>query len=863
MVRFTMRFTWCVVLLGQPAVLDAEQHAASAAASSHRPRAPRAERARDSNRPRPQQIQITEAQYGLNVVVQLDHGSCTLDLRPRTVRAPGYRVLLDDGSGHLTNIASADVQTFRGTALEFPGSVVAAMRASDGLHARIHVPGKGEIWIKPNATSAEGANHDVFRMYEIDPQPRPCDADSAGQDVTADMMQVRQVAGATVCDDDGCVAELAIDTDSAYLAHWGSAEAVEQRIHEIINQVNLQFEPVGVHHAITTMIIRTAAGDPYLGQSSGELLREARTVWETAHAGVQRDLVQLYTGRVLDGNTIGTAYFGSVCTDYSYSVVQPECCETFGCATDLVAHEFGHNWGAGHCSCVNHTMNPIIFCANQFHADLTVPDLIAFRDTRTCLSANQGCAGDAECDDGLTCNGSEVCVDGQCLAGSPSSCDDGISCTLDVCSESEASCTHVGRDELCDNGIYCDGEETCGAEGCQSTPPCSGQHCHEGLESCVACLEDQHCDDGVPCTRDSCSSTGTCVVEAQDSNCDDGRWCNGLEFCDTASGCQDGAGVPCEDGLCNEESNLCVQCLADSDCDDGVGCTVDRCDLADGQCASLPDHDHCDNGVFCDGTEACHLDEGCLVGEAPCRQWSCDEQIRRCVECFDAIDCDDGLFCNGDELCSGGSCQAGAQPCTDAYCDEASNSCSVSGCNHDGVCDIGEDCITCASDCLSIASVECGNAICETDSGEDCVSCPSDCRGRQNGNPQNRFCCGDGDGENAVSCGDDRCHQGEVTCSDDPMTGACCGDLTCDLSEDACSCAVDCGMPELAEGPGSCADSVDNDCDGVMDCDDVDCGGAPACSLCLSVTPERGRRCRDNVDNDCDGLVDGLDPDCQ
>ena len=39
------------------------------------------------------------------------------------------------------------------------------------------------------------------------------------------------------------------------------------------------------------------------------------------------------------------------------------------------------------------------------------------------------CDTDEECDDGLLCNGVETCEFGQCLAGTPVECGDGIGCT--------------------------------------------------------------------------------------------------------------------------------------------------------------------------------------------------------------------------------------------------------------------------------------------------------------------------------------------------------------------------------------------------------------------------------------------------
>jgi hypothetical protein len=55
----------------------------------------------------------------------------------------------------------------------------------------------------------------------------------------------------------------------------------------------------------------------------------------------------------------------------------------------------------------------------------------------------------------------------------------------------------------------------------------------------------------------------------------------------------------------------------------------------------------------------------------------------------------------------------------------------------------------------------------------------------------------------------------------------CDADATCEPGENACNCAADCGAP--AEVELECADGLDDDCDGLTDCQDSDCCGAAAC----------------------------------
>jgi len=120
-------------------------------------------------------------------------------------------------------------------------------------------------------------------------------------------------------------------------------------------------------------------------------------------------------------------------------------------------------------------------------------------------------------------------------------------------------------------------------------------------------------------------------------------------------------------------------------------------------------------------------------------------------------------------------------------------------CVVNGVCDPGEDCVSCAADCAEVSGAACGNGLCEAGDGENCVTCPTDCAGKQNG--QNQFCCGadDGQGTNPIACGidvnDDRCidSRDNLFCRVAPRVRACCGDALCEGAETlSAACDVDC-----------------------------------------------------------------------
>jgi len=83
----------------------------------------------------------------------------------------------------------------------------------------------------------------------------------------------------------------------------------------------------------------------------------------------------------------------------------------------------------------------------------------------------------------------------------------------------------------CDDGLYCNGVEVCTVDGNQAvcsdgSPPCEeGEECNEETDSCEAaeCETDDDCDDGDLCTENKCDD-GTCVNDLVE--CPEGETCN-------------------------------------------------------------------------------------------------------------------------------------------------------------------------------------------------------------------------------------------------------------------------------------------------------------------------------------------------
>jgi len=115
------------------------------------------------------------------------------------------------------------------------------------------------------------------------------------------------------------------------------------------------------------------------------------------------------------------------------------------------------------------------------------------------------CVVDEDCDDGLFCNGEELCIDGQCVPGeNPCPTDDEIFCNGEetyVCLEETDECGHTGN-PCGDDGEWCNGEEICieDSQSCENTGnPCEEDEvCNERLDICESQDADDDTSDEIP-----------------------------------------------------------------------------------------------------------------------------------------------------------------------------------------------------------------------------------------------------------------------------------------------------------------------------------------------------------------------------
>lgn len=328
-------------------------------------------------------------EVGTIVEVPIAGALRTLELRPHSVRGPGFRVVEVNGTSE-SEIAPGGPVTFRGRVLGERTSAVAGALLEDGFRAQVLLEDGSRHAIEPLAGRVPGATTDQYAVYPTAAViPRGIcgvpDGEIGGPPTG--------LVGGSGCGGDACLVEIACDADFEFFqAHASSTSRTQNRIEMILNIVSLQYErDVQITIRIGTVLVRTSEPDPYTETDEDLLLVEFQDHWNANHAAIARDTVHLFTGRDIDGTTIGIAYVGQVCNlAQAYGISQADFSMNFAEVTDLVAHELGHNWDATHCFCGSpaYTMNGGLTGANRFRdfgSPNSVLDITTYRDSVGCL----------------------------------------------------------------------------------------------------------------------------------------------------------------------------------------------------------------------------------------------------------------------------------------------------------------------------------------------------------------------------------------------------------------------------------------------------------------------------------------------
>ncbi|MCG8407806.1 MAG: M12 family metallo-peptidase [Phycisphaerales bacterium] len=363
-----------------------------------------------------QRIDMTATE---RIRVRLSGEEKVLRLHAHSMRDPGFRVLVPDGTGAFVDVALPPVSTYRGRFANENETHVAASVVEGRLHAIVHAA-DGELWsIEPVKAMIPDAPADLYTVYRasdllgengscsmVETHRMPPQGEPAPQQegVDAEIRGSGGIAGRT---------EIAFDADfEFFMSNGASIENTVRDIEMVMNQVGLIYQnQVDICYAMTGIIVRIVEPDPYTSTNSSTLLCEFMDSWN-AFPLLPSDVNHLMTGKDLDDTFVGRAFVGVMCNvniancsggSGSFGLSQSRFSMNLTERTILTAHELGHNWSACHCNNGGCPMgNPTcctggppdadcgvmcssIGCASTTFGSRSVASITAHRDSRSCL----------------------------------------------------------------------------------------------------------------------------------------------------------------------------------------------------------------------------------------------------------------------------------------------------------------------------------------------------------------------------------------------------------------------------------------------------------------------------------------------
>jgi metallopeptidase family M12-like protein len=275
-----------------------------------------------------------------------------LDLAPSSVRAPGFTVEVSDGRGGLVQITPPPARTVAGVVRE-SGDRVAGALLAQGLRVII-LTNTGTWSIGPLSEIVPAPRERHFVVHSSD--EFDLGGTCPGGIPVGDAFGRQDPRGGG--DERGTIRVIELRAEADFDLFVRNASDVANTIADVetvIQSFNIVYErDVNLTASLLSVLVRTTAeDDPYTGiTDSGDLLNAFRTWWNTNQNDQPRDLAHLFTGKELDGSTIGVAYLAVVCnsSSFSYGLSQTRFSLNLSRRVGLTAHEIGHNFSASHCN---------------------------------------------------------------------------------------------------------------------------------------------------------------------------------------------------------------------------------------------------------------------------------------------------------------------------------------------------------------------------------------------------------------------------------------------------------------------------------------------------------------------------------
>jgi len=316
-------------------------------------------------------LALKAARRDSRLTLRTSRGELELELEPFDVRADDWRGVVVGEGGAVTEMERAPAKTFRGKLRGEPSSEVRLVLDGEKVEGLI-VSGGETYYVEPAARYSDvaGKGDQVFYAASAVKEQSPGECGTTlAHDVAAESARVGADAGgkagasaASWSEDPNVDAvfsprpqlELATEADFEFFQAFASnAVTTQAEINNTMTLVNgIYAAQTGVEIRVVFSRVWSTVDDPYTLTEPSDALNQFRTIYNGTFAPAAppaRDLAHLWTGKDLDGSTIGIAYLSVVCSSasFSYGLTQ-KFNSSQSTVTGLTAHEIGHNFSAGH-----------------------------------------------------------------------------------------------------------------------------------------------------------------------------------------------------------------------------------------------------------------------------------------------------------------------------------------------------------------------------------------------------------------------------------------------------------------------------------------------------------------------------------
>ncbi|MEP6645659.1 MAG: PKD domain-containing protein [Saprospiraceae bacterium] len=282
--------------------------------------------------------------------LEVEGKSFAFDLHAKDLRSPNFRLTVQDDNG-THDLPRTPNTTYYGYTSK--GFYDVRITADDNFFYALIVQPNDEFYIEPAMDIVPGASLQQYVMYwksdVINTMGKnACGAryapnyskenkeDSApeGLDRSRDLCKVVDIA---LCDD-----------HLMYIKYGSSIPSVTNQNMAVINNVLTNYDTefsTDLNFNIVQVFVVTGT-DPWTSSTDPGNLLDDFTAWGPSHLSTH-DESSLWTNRDFDGDVIGLAWIGGVCTNFKYNVLQ-DFTSNAPLLRVLQAHEMGHNFDANH-----------------------------------------------------------------------------------------------------------------------------------------------------------------------------------------------------------------------------------------------------------------------------------------------------------------------------------------------------------------------------------------------------------------------------------------------------------------------------------------------------------------------------------